>query len=361
MRLVSRSGRPPVLLDRQRTRIGRSPDNDVVLPGETISSYHAEVIVQGDAVFLRDLDSTNGTFVNGQRVRALIPLVAGSVIGFGRDQWIFETTVSSPVGGGSYGGRAYAGALDEPPDGGVASHSRGGARDADGPLLRLFSGGHYPSVVRLGAMTRVGRSPDNDLVLARDSISGHHAHLMLHEGDALLVDEDSTNGTWVNGERVSTRRLRHGDQVSFDEIIYIFEGGGQARGSLTRVNPRLQVGPRAGNSDGSDDDHRKSPLAAHSEPAVQNVLEQSNEIAGSPSVSPKKGTSNWDADKPSREEKPKKERPIIIKESDGCGGCAGCLMVLIFVFVVLPILATVFKIGALMYFFDSILGAIPFL
>jgi len=50
------------------TRLGRVADNQIALDGPSISSHHCEIIVSSSGVRLRDLDSTNGTFVNGTRV-----------------------------------------------------------------------------------------------------------------------------------------------------------------------------------------------------------------------------------------------------------------------------------------------------
>ncbi len=53
----------------QAVTIGSSADNDVVVEGETVSRFHAQVLRLGDGYVVRDLDSTNGTRVNGIRVR----------------------------------------------------------------------------------------------------------------------------------------------------------------------------------------------------------------------------------------------------------------------------------------------------
>ena len=51
-----------------RTLIGRSPECDIFLDDVTVSRRHAEVVVDGDAVTIRDLGSLNGTFVNRRRI-----------------------------------------------------------------------------------------------------------------------------------------------------------------------------------------------------------------------------------------------------------------------------------------------------
>ena len=53
------------------TRIGRAPDNDVVVDGAdaaTVSLYHVEICREGEVCSVRDLDSTNGTWINGERI-----------------------------------------------------------------------------------------------------------------------------------------------------------------------------------------------------------------------------------------------------------------------------------------------------
>lgn len=58
----------PLLAERQEVRIGRHPDNDLVLDSRVVSAHHALVRRIGDAFQLTDLGSSNGTFVNGAQV-----------------------------------------------------------------------------------------------------------------------------------------------------------------------------------------------------------------------------------------------------------------------------------------------------
>lgn len=56
-------------LDRERITIGRKPQNDVQIDNLAISGAHAVVVTLLHDSFLEDLDSTNGTFVNGQQIQ----------------------------------------------------------------------------------------------------------------------------------------------------------------------------------------------------------------------------------------------------------------------------------------------------
>jgi transcriptional regulator with GAF, ATPase, and Fis domain len=72
----------PVLLLRNRFTLGSDPANDVVVAADTVSRFHAEILRQGDSLVVRDLDSTNGTFVNGVRVKEAF-LQPGAVLALG--------------------------------------------------------------------------------------------------------------------------------------------------------------------------------------------------------------------------------------------------------------------------------------
>ncbi|MGD0053832.1 MAG: DUF3662 and FHA domain-containing protein [Acidimicrobiales bacterium] len=69
-RLIVNDGRSFVVADRPLV-IGRSPDVDVVINNTSVSRRHAEVWRTSDGVAVRDLESTNGTYVNGHRVSAV--------------------------------------------------------------------------------------------------------------------------------------------------------------------------------------------------------------------------------------------------------------------------------------------------
>ncbi|HEX4872576.1 MAG TPA: FHA domain-containing protein, partial [Nevskiaceae bacterium] len=71
-------------LDKERVTIGRLADNDIALNDKAVSGHHAVVITILQDSFLEDLDSTNGTSVNGKQI-AKHPLSHGDVISIGRN------------------------------------------------------------------------------------------------------------------------------------------------------------------------------------------------------------------------------------------------------------------------------------
>ncbi len=80
-------------------RIGRKPANDLVLADEKTSGVHAEIVMEGDRHVLRDLGSTNGTFLDGKRVTEIV-LSVGDVVTIGRLRVRFGDD-SEPAAGSS--------------------------------------------------------------------------------------------------------------------------------------------------------------------------------------------------------------------------------------------------------------------
>ncbi len=76
-------------LDKERVTIGRHQDNDIPLNDKAVSGHHAVVITILQDSFLEDLDSTNGTQVNGRQI-AKHPLSHGDVISVGRNTLRYE-------------------------------------------------------------------------------------------------------------------------------------------------------------------------------------------------------------------------------------------------------------------------------
>ena len=64
---------------------------------------------------------------------------------------------------------------------------------------------------------RLGRSPDNDVILRDPATSGHHARLERRGDQFWIVDLGSTNGTLVNGEPIQEKALSHGDRVTIGQ------------------------------------------------------------------------------------------------------------------------------------------------
>lgn len=73
--------------------------------------------------------------------------------------------------------------------------------------------------------TTVGRHPDSIIVLDCPSVSGHHAIIELDDNGCTVSDQQSSNGTRVNGVTVEEAKLNDGDRIGFGDIQAVFYAG----------------------------------------------------------------------------------------------------------------------------------------
>ncbi|MBT8198053.1 MAG: FHA domain-containing protein [Acidimicrobiia bacterium] len=90
---------------------------------------------------------------------------------------------------------------------------------AGGPIAGL-------SFVLADGTTTIGRSPDNGIVLEDVTVSRHHAVAHLDSNGLTVEDSGSTNGTYVNGERIEGNAiLQPGDEVFVGKFHLVVESG----------------------------------------------------------------------------------------------------------------------------------------
>lgn len=74
-----------------------------------------------------------------------------------------------------------------------------------------YQGGAFP--LRKNREIIIGRSSDLDMVLVEDMVSRRHAKITTMNDEIIISDMGSTNGTFVNGEKVSRSRIQEGDRI----------------------------------------------------------------------------------------------------------------------------------------------------
>jgi pSer/pThr/pTyr-binding forkhead associated (FHA) protein len=170
--------------------IGRDDGLAVTLPFEEVSRQHAKISWDGKSHWLEDLDSTNGTYLNGRRVASA------------REKLRHLNVVTL----GAQTDLVFVLSADE-----TETLRRSVIRHA---FLIRGTPDALPHELRMGEFT-VGRSPGCNIVSDSPEVSKMHARL-LRSADKLIVrDLGSANGTWVNGVRVSSSALVDGDLLSF--------------------------------------------------------------------------------------------------------------------------------------------------
>src|SRR5213082_1201574 len=213
---------------------GREAGCDVVVSGKDVSRRHAEIVHTPRGYLVVD-SSTNGTFVNEEQVQGQRILARTDVIRIGEEQFRF------------YAEAAPLTASSAPPAGRAVSpeqlkHTVHGIEAVAPP--RASAAAFASFLVRSGGLTgqrlpvktpvvNLGRADYNDIVLPDPSVSTSHAKLQRREGVWVLVDLDSTNGTFVDGERVKGEApLGPGAMVRLGDVQLLFEPVDEKQGVL---------------------------------------------------------------------------------------------------------------------------------
>lgn len=108
-------------------------------------------------------------------------------------------------------------------DAAPAETKRRPGKSARPPMLHVSRNGAVIQKMSLnGPRLLIGRSEDSDLLIPSRYVSRYHILLVRHNGHTILIDLDSTNGTFVNAEPVYNHVLANGDRITIDrQSLYV--------------------------------------------------------------------------------------------------------------------------------------------
>ncbi|MBK6847818.1 MAG: FHA domain-containing protein [Proteobacteria bacterium] len=204
--------------ERAEVLIGRSALADIQLPDEAVSLAHARLRLEGAALFVEDLGSTNGTRLDGRRLiegRA-VELHEGAALALGD----YELEIAAD--------RGEERPLMTPQR--TASYARAMAREAlvagaaapGSPYLEVMSGPQRGQRLELtpGSAPVIGRGLECQLVLTDADASREHARFKADLAGASITDLASKNGSFVNGQRVRGELpLCHHDELRIGNAL----------------------------------------------------------------------------------------------------------------------------------------------
>ena len=175
--------------------IGRSHGADIILPSDNVSRRHARLYTVDGRCYLEDLGSANGVFVNGRRIHE-----------------VHEIESSAQVRIGDY----YL-------------HVKSDTSNSNEDRVHCKLRGRNLSVAdQVFKLTRsvnlVGRGKDCTITIIDPSVSRIHAKLTVERNGGINVEDlKSSNGTFVNGERIELAAINHHDLVRFGNVEFIAE------------------------------------------------------------------------------------------------------------------------------------------
>jgi len=222
-------------------RAGRAEDNEIMLLDDHVSRHHASFMLADGVVWLTDMGSANGTFINGERISGGCRLfhgdqVAFDVVGFQligkggdltdvrrvdtEDAEDAETALPAPApaGSGYTTDTTEIAVIEEDPDLAIPESAETGAflLGASDPI----SGVTFRT--RIGR-TVIGRDENCDVVIADPTVSSRHAEIVARPESATITNLLATNGTRINGQAVQSAELKDGDLVRVGRVHLVYK------------------------------------------------------------------------------------------------------------------------------------------
>lgn len=203
--------------------IGSAQENSLVIKSGTVQGHHADITqTTTGQLFVKDLGSPGGTYLNGARISGNQEIKAGDVLKLGDVELELidpKVTASAPP--------TVVRAASEWRVVATASWMNGQVFEVKGPMV-------------------IGRDSSCDISIPVEHLSRKHAELTLQEGKLFVTDLGSSNGTFVNGNRVNRIELHPGDKLKFDVLTFTIDGPQQEDlpdPNKTIIRPAIKINP----------------------------------------------------------------------------------------------------------------------
>jgi pSer/pThr/pTyr-binding forkhead associated (FHA) protein len=171
-------------------RVGYDRSNDVRIPYEGVSRHHAKIAFDGKDYWIEDVGSANGTYLNAARLSQRERLKHLDVVTLGRRADLIFVRRSADV----------------------PRKTKLGILAARLEIQDGLDAGTLREIPR-GSVT-IGRTAGNNIVADSQLVSKVHARIERSGVELVLTDLQSANGTFVNGEKIDSRALKNGDEIS---------------------------------------------------------------------------------------------------------------------------------------------------
>ncbi len=217
----------PIPLIHEVVLVGRDPGADLTLVDDRVSRYHAELRWENGSPWLIDLSSLNGTRINHLTVVGRSPLRNHDQLEFGNHQFQFEIPDSSDLPAGAPAEDPEPARVPEAETRKTAGIS--GSFGSNAPALALVwnDGAAQARRWTLSApITTIGRDASCGVTLPDDSVSRLHAQITRQPSGYFIVDVESKNGVFLNGDQVTEpARLFSGDVLRLGDVILTVQEG----------------------------------------------------------------------------------------------------------------------------------------
>ena len=176
--------------------IGRSHTSDIILPSDNVSRRHARLYTVDGKCYIEDLSSSNGVFVNGRRINEVYQIQRSAQIKVG-DYYLH---------------------IESDTDAGVEEEK----------TWCKLTGRNLAFANQVFRVQRkvnlIGRGKDCTLTIIDPSVSRIHTKLSVERSGALTIEDlKSSNGTFLNDERIEVATVNHRDIIRFGNVEFLVE------------------------------------------------------------------------------------------------------------------------------------------
>lgn len=256
----------PYKITKETVSLGRDPNGDIVFEAAAVlvSRKHAEIRRENDNFIIHDNGSFNGTLVNDQRISTPTPLYHNDEIQFGFGGPILKFNAPSktaPKGASLAGQRSVAiGQLANIDNSPVEVSSKTMVFNVGNMTEKISRKQSSGQPMLLMSLTfggkkelTIGRAETSDIKIDGLQISNLHAKLVQTDSGIVIEDQNSTNGVYVNGKRVSRQTISPNDAVQVGSFQIQVDSAGnigvfdtRSKTRIDSVNITKEVKNRAG-------------------------------------------------------------------------------------------------------------------
>ncbi|QQR79668.1 MAG: FHA domain-containing protein [Deltaproteobacteria bacterium] len=208
-------------MDQPSLVIGRDSSNFVVLPSKTVSRRHTEILFDHGQFFVRDLKSNNGTKLGERKLTTKEKnlLKSGDVIKIENFDILFELPQHS------HQKEALENTDSDLLEVKMVKKLLKAMDKDSAPTLEIIDGAEKGRRFLFEAKSQdvvVGRDPGCELYIDSNVISRKHARFEKRFDTVTIFDLDSKNGTFVNRQKITEKRLQDGDVIHLGTLAIIF-------------------------------------------------------------------------------------------------------------------------------------------
>jgi len=252
---VGVQGGDAIPMEKFPFRLGAGRENDLILAHGGVSERHCVIIQESVGLILEDRGSETGTFVNGLRIRRR-HLDDGDQLRIGAYSFLYQNRLAREAAITQEPTEVLT-AEDEPGAENEAADDRGFSEDdaitdkglPRAKLLLYQNGTIIREIPLLLQVTIIGRSKNCDVSINESEISRNHCRIVNHRNQYFLEDLGSSNGTLLNHELITSRKILHdGDEIAVGpyELIVQFLGGAPRPKTKPKPSPTAPAEPEAG-------------------------------------------------------------------------------------------------------------------